>query len=82
MTVLMVTHSLNEALFLADRLVVLGGKPARVVGDFQVPSPRPAKIEDTFSPEADALRVKVLRLLGDSTEGTETVRSLAAPRDD
>lgn len=63
MTVLMVTHSLNEALFLADRLVVLAGKPAQVVGDFPVPSPRPPKIEDTFSPEADAIRVKVLGLL-------------------
>ncbi len=63
MTVMLVTHSLNEAIFLADRLVVLGGKPARVVGDFRVPSPRPTQIEDTFSPEADALRVKVLRLL-------------------
>jgi NitT/TauT family transport system ATP-binding protein len=64
MTVIMVTHSLNEALFLADRLVVLAGKPARVVGDFRVPSPRPSKIEGTFSPEADALRIKVLGLLG------------------
>jgi len=63
MTTLVVTHSLNEALFLADRLVVLGGKPARVVGDFPVQSPRPAKVEETFSPEADSLRVEVLRLL-------------------
>lgn len=64
MTVIMVTHSLDEALFLADRLVVLGGKPASVAGDFQVPSPRPSRIEDTFSPQADALRVRVLELLG------------------
>ena len=64
MTVLLVTHSLDEALFLADRLVVLGGKPARVVGDFRVPKPRPSSMEDTFSPEADDLRIKVLRLLG------------------
>jgi ABC-type nitrate/sulfonate/bicarbonate transport system ATPase subunit len=63
MTVLMVTHSINEALYLADRLVVFGGAPARVLGDFSVPSPRPGAIESTFSPEADALRVNVLRLL-------------------
>lgn len=72
MTVLLVTHSLNEALFLADRLVVLGEKPARVVGDFEVPFPRPTKIEDTFSPEADALRVKVLRLLEEDSRPHES----------
>lgn len=75
MTVLMVTHSLNEALFLADRLVVLAGKPARVVGDFRVPSPRPARIEDTFSPEADALRIKVLGLLGGRVQEQEKLNA-------
>jgi len=65
MTVIFVTHSLNEAIYLSDRLVVLGGNPARVIGDFRNPLPRPEKMEDTFFPEADALRVKVLSLLTD-----------------
>jgi len=75
MTVVMVTHSLNEALFLADRMVVLAGKPARVVGDFRVPLPRPAKIEETFSPEADALRIMVLGLLGGSVHEREKLNA-------
>lgn len=65
MSVIFVTHSLDEALYLADRLVVLGERPARVIGDFRNPLSRPEKMEDTFCPEADALRVKVLSLLAD-----------------
>ena len=41
--VLFVTHDLDEATLLADRVVVLGGSPARVVEDrvIQLPRPRP-----------------------------------------
>ena len=39
-TVLMVTHNLREAACLADRLLLLNGRPARLVGDVAVPLPR------------------------------------------
>ena len=39
-TMLLVTHDLDEALFLADRVVVLGGQPGRVRLDLSVPLPR------------------------------------------
>ena len=38
----LVTHDLDEALFLADRVVVLGGQPGRVRLELTVPLPRPA----------------------------------------
>ncbi|MFD9127212.1 ABC transporter ATP-binding protein [Kitasatospora sp. NPDC059571] len=40
-TVLFVTHDLDEALALAERVLVLGGKPGRVLADHTVPSGRP-----------------------------------------
>ena len=40
-TMLFVTHDLDEAVYLADRVVLLGGKPAGIVRDFPVGLPRP-----------------------------------------
>ncbi|MDF2902842.1 MAG: sulfonate/nitrate/taurine transporter ATP-binding protein [Bacillus sp. (in: firmicutes)] len=40
-TVLFVTHSIEEALFLSDRIIVLSPKPASVTAEFRVPFKRP-----------------------------------------
>ena len=40
-TMLLVTHDLDEALYLADRVIVLGGHPGRVRLDLEVPLTRP-----------------------------------------
>jgi NitT/TauT family transport system ATP-binding protein len=40
-TMLFVTHDLDEAVYLADRVVLLGGRPAGIVRDFPVGLPRP-----------------------------------------
>jgi ABC-type nitrate/sulfonate/bicarbonate transport system ATPase subunit len=40
-TVLFVTHSIEEALYLSDRIYVLGDKPTRVAEEIRVPFPRP-----------------------------------------
>ncbi|MBB1626996.1 ABC transporter ATP-binding protein [Achromobacter sp. UMC71] len=39
--VLFVTHDIEEAVFLADKVVVLGGRPANIVGNYEIHLPRP-----------------------------------------
>ncbi len=44
-TTVLVTHSVEEAVFLADRILVLTGRPGRIVREYKVPFPRPHTLE-------------------------------------
>ena len=60
-TVLLITHDVEEAIHIADRVLVLSPRPARVQATFDVAIPHPRKLT---SPEVQALRVAILRELG------------------
>jgi NitT/TauT family transport system ATP-binding protein len=49
-TVVMVTHSISEALLLADRILVLSPRPGRLVLDMSVDLPRPRDEETRYLP--------------------------------
>jgi NitT/TauT family transport system ATP-binding protein len=68
--VLFVTHDIEEALFLGDRVVVMTARPARVRAVVDVPFPRPRDQEIKTSPELQTLRRETMALLEDITEST------------
>jgi NitT/TauT family transport system ATP-binding protein len=61
-TVLFVTHSIDEALYLGDRVLVMTARPGAIKADLRVRQPRP---RDISSAEFAALRRQTLELLSD-----------------
>ncbi len=60
-TVVLVTHDVEEAIHLADRIMVLTPRPATIQAAFEVPFPHPRRLT---SREVQELRVSILRELG------------------
>jgi NitT/TauT family transport system ATP-binding protein len=54
-TVILVTHDLREAVFLADRILVMSARPGRIIADRTVALARPRKLAMTYEPYAVGL---------------------------
>ncbi|RDU97648.1 ABC transporter ATP-binding protein [Trinickia dinghuensis] len=65
-TVIFVTHDIEEALFLGERIVMLSRQPARIVADIDVPFKRPRTDEGTLAPAFLDLKRRCLALLRDA----------------
>jgi NitT/TauT family transport system ATP-binding protein len=62
-TVLFITHQINEAVYLADRVVVMSARPGRVKGTFNVPFGRPRGLELKRNPKFLELEDAIWRLI-------------------
>jgi NitT/TauT family transport system ATP-binding protein len=69
-TMLFVTHDLAEAVFLADRVVLMTRRPGRIAASFPVPLPRPRTLDQRYSAEfADLCRAIKHEMSEMSAEG-------------
>jgi len=58
-TVMLVTHNINEAVYLADRVLVLSARPAQIKMDLAIRLPRPRRPEMHYTPEFGKLASKL-----------------------
>jgi NitT/TauT family transport system ATP-binding protein len=62
-TIIFVTHDLDEAIFLADRIIVLGARPGRILEIIKVPVERPRNQDQILSPEFLAVKKRLEELI-------------------
>jgi NitT/TauT family transport system ATP-binding protein len=70
-TVLFITHDLEEACYLADRIIVMGTNPGRVLEVIENPMPRPRSTDQLISPEFLALKHRLDELIHAPSETEE-----------
>jgi NitT/TauT family transport system ATP-binding protein len=63
LSVLFITHDIEEAIFLSDRIYVMTARPGRVKAEIEVPLPRPRKPEMMDSPEFVAMVRSIKKLI-------------------
>jgi NitT/TauT family transport system ATP-binding protein len=62
-TVLLVTHDLKEAAYLANRICVMQARPGRIIDDSAVPFPRPRTISMSYDPSFTTLTQKLREMI-------------------
>ncbi len=62
-TILFVSHRIDEAIYLSDRIVILGGQPVRILDDFKNPIGFPRSVNTLSSDECNRLRKRILEQL-------------------
>lgn len=68
-TSVFVTHNIPEAVFLADRIVVMSPRPGRVSGIVEVPFPKPRTVDFMRDPAFTELTFQVRSILSDAERG-------------
>jgi NitT/TauT family transport system ATP-binding protein len=77
MTIVFITHDVDEAILLSDRVLVMSRRPGRIRADFEVPLPRPRTAEQLTSTEFNRLKKYCLELLREESRMDEAAEGEA-----
>ncbi len=77
-TVLFVTHDVEEAILLSDRVVILTARPGQLALDLKVPFQRPREWDLVLTPEFVEVKRRLLAVLQPQLESAERVEALIA----
>ncbi len=70
-TVLFITHQIDEAIYLSDRVVVMSARPGRILDDITIELPRPRALEVKRTPEFVGYADRIWRLISGQLRGIE-----------
>jgi NitT/TauT family transport system ATP-binding protein len=65
-TVFLITHSISEAVFLADRVIVMSQRPGRIIAELKITFPRPRTLDVIGTPEFGRLVIEIRHQLAAS----------------
>jgi NitT/TauT family transport system ATP-binding protein len=77
-TVLFVTHSIQEAVFLSDHVLVMSARPGKLLERLSISLPRPRTMEMMSSPQFGEYTLRIRALLGSSAESRGGIGGSAA----
>jgi NitT/TauT family transport system ATP-binding protein len=61
--VVYVTHDIDEAVLLGDRVLIMTGRPGRIREEFAIPLPRPRQLQDRDRPEITRIKERIWTIL-------------------
>jgi NitT/TauT family transport system ATP-binding protein len=79
-TVLFITHQIDEAIYLADRVLVFSHRPGRIAADIRIPFPRPRELSLKRSPEFLKYVDEVWKLIEEEVVSAMSSEADARPR--